>query len=558
MLRRYFGLILIVIMTIGGGVAEALRDGLWLRYRRYASPYLGPVPPSPAPAPLAPRTVVILVRDLGVALSRGMNTLNTLREQGADITLVQAGPTYRLPALMTLLSGARAEIHGFTTNETAGKVAPDNLARSALAARRTTVVIGGQIWDDALGNDIQRFELAQAADAAQTDADAVRIAIETLNSRIAPVQLLIVELQGLTVRDDPRAAERVDAAVKAIAEAAGVLPNPANPRAGVVLLVIGDRGVLANGADGGDEDEIARIPLVMAGTAIKPGTRFSARATSFAPTVSALAGLGLPAQSEGTVLSAALDRAPLGAAAAQLATFYEAWSEAARRPRFAAEMYRAAQGPLSANSEAAYQSFAISLRSAADASREGRLNMERAQRIPVIVGAGLLIIALAGLCLSAGGWRALAGAILILAGGYALFAIGRGNAFSLTVAPGGSALPFFTETGRDAAVVFGIVALLIGATTGPLNDVLEAVTAAISGLGLAILTMTCIPLYYYLQYGASLAWALPDPPILVASLTALTGAAAVDLRILPGNLPIPLSAVLAVGVALVYLLTRRR
>ena len=46
--------------------------------------------------------------------------------------------------------------------------------------------------------------------------------------------------------------------------------------------------------------------------------------------------------------------------------------------------------------------------------------------------------------------------------------------------------------------------------------------------------------------------------VLFAALTALTGIAAIDLRVLPGNLPIPLGALIAAGAALVYLLVRRR
>ncbi|MEO7706684.1 MAG: hypothetical protein ABIV92_18800, partial [Thermoflexales bacterium] len=72
------------------------------------------------------------------------------------------------------------------------------------------------------------------------------------------------------------------------------------------------------------------------------------------------------------------------------------------------------------------------------------------------------------------------------------------------------------------------------------------------------LALLCLPLYFYAQQGAAFAWALPDTRVLFAAVTALTSIAAIDLRVLPGNLPIPLGALIAAGATLVYLLLRRR
>lgn len=554
MLRRYFGLLLILALTLAGALAEAMRDDLWQRYQRYASPYLGPVAAGAPVNALSSRVVVVIIRDLRLDVSRSMPTLNALREQGADVVLTLPGPTYRAPAWMTLLSGATPEIHGFTTNDTIGKVAPDTVLRRALAARRNTVVIGGQIWEDVLNNDIQRFDLAPAPVNGDIDAEAARAAVEVINDRLTAAQLVILELEGMTNRADARSVERVDAALRVIAEAVSV----PGPRATAALVVVADHGVLSDGSDGGEEDAIARIPLVMAGLGIRPGARLSGSATAFAPTLAALSGLGMPAQAQGSILSAALQPAPLEASATQLATFYETWSEVIRRPRFAAELYRGAQPIISAGSESAYQSLYISMTAAAEAVREGRLNMERAQRLPVVGGVALLLIAVAGLCVSAGGWRALAGGVLILAGAAAFFALGRGHELSLTSIPGGQVAPFYDETARDAATVFAVAGLLVAMMAASREDVLQAITSVMSSLGLAVLALLCLPLYFYAQQGAAFTWALPDTRVLFAAITALTGIAAIDLRVLPGNLPIPLGALIAAGAALVYLLLRRR
>lgn len=131
---------------------------------------------------------------------------------------------------MTLLSGATPEIHGFTTNDTIGKVAPDTVLRRALAARRNTVVIGGQIWEDVLNNDIQRFDLAPAPVNGDIDAEAARAAVEVINDRLTAAQLVILELEGMTNRADARSVERVDAALRVIAEAVSFLQVRARPR----------------------------------------------------------------------------------------------------------------------------------------------------------------------------------------------------------------------------------------------------------------------------------------------------------------------------------------
>ncbi|MBK8836774.1 MAG: alkaline phosphatase family protein [Anaerolineae bacterium] len=272
MLRRYFGLVLILALTLAGAVAETLRDDLWQRYRRYASPYLAPAAAGAPASPLASRVVVVVVRDLRLDVSRSMPTLNALRDQGAEVVLALPGPTYRAPAWMTLLSGATPEIHGFTTNDTIGKIAPDTVLRRALAARRNTVVIGGQIWEDVLNNDIQRFDLAPAPASGDIDAETARAAVEVLNDRLTSAQLVIVELEGMTNRSDARSVERVDAALRIIADAVS-LPGP---RATAALLVVADRGVLSDGSDGGDEEAIARTPWLWPVSASGPG-RVSAR-----------------------------------------------------------------------------------------------------------------------------------------------------------------------------------------------------------------------------------------------------------------------------------------
>lgn len=558
MLRRYFGFILIVAMTIGGGVAEGIRDGIWSRFQRYASPYLGPLPAGPPPAALASRVVVVVVRDLRSDIARGLPALAALRERGADVTLVHRAPVYATPAWMTLLSGAPAEIHGFTTNDAWGKTTPDNWLRASQSVGRPNLVAAGERWERVLGNDIGFLAPAVGGTPALADADAVASALEALNARLGAPQIVVVELQSLTARDDLRAGERLDSAIRTLAQAAGVLPDPADPQVTTAFLVVADRGAQPDGGDGGDEEAIAHIPLVMAGAGIRPQTRLTAPATSFAPTVAALAGLRIPAHSEGPLLAAALVRPPLLASAAQLATFYEAWSETARVPRFAAELYRGAQAGLAAGSLATYQALTISMQAAADAAREARLSAERLQRLPVAVGLLLLLLGAGALCVSAGGWRAVVGAAITLGGAYALFTFGREHALTFTVMPAGASAAFYDETARDAAVVFAVAGLIMAATTGGLDDVLQAVTAVISGIGLALIALTALPLAYYAQHGVELTWALPEQGVFMGALTALTGLAAIDVRILPGNLPVPISAVIAAGTAVVYLLIRRR
>ncbi|MBX7214498.1 MAG: hypothetical protein K1X39_10855 [Thermoflexales bacterium] len=552
MLRRYFGLVLIILLTLGGNYAERARDGMWSLYQRYASPYLAPLPSGTAAPALAGKVLVIVVRDLGVERSRALGALNALRGQGADFVLAQTPPTYALPALMTLLSGASAEIHGYTGNDATGHVSPDSWLRAAQDAGLNAVVIASSRWEGIADGESVRFEPPLGTTPATADLDAVERAREALGAAVTPARLVVVELQSLTVREDGAAQERVNTAIRTLSEAAFARGGTAS----TAVLVISDRGTFPDGADGGGESDVAAIPLVMAGAGIRAGASGAARATAFAPTVSALVGLRMPQHAEDGLLAGALTRPPLTASASQLATFYEGWSEVVHQPRFAAEQFRGAQAGLSSGSETAYRTLVISMQASATNAREARLNLERAQRLPVVAGGLLIIVVLGLLALSAGGWRAALGALLTLGGAALFFALGRGHSLSLSVLPAGQSATFFDETTRDVAAVMGLSGVLIGALSGGLEDVLHAITAAISGLALAVLAALCVPLWYYALYGPGITWALPESGLFIGALTALTGVASTDLRVLPGNAPIPLAFVIAAVAALAYFLTR--
>src|SRR6266542_6438766 len=115
-MRRVIGLILIVALTVLATLAETMRNNLWVSYRDYTSPYLADLPAGPPRSPIAQRMVLVLVRGLRLDVSLQMPTLKDLRGRGSDLVVQHDPPTYRLPAWESLLSGARAETHGATTN----------------------------------------------------------------------------------------------------------------------------------------------------------------------------------------------------------------------------------------------------------------------------------------------------------------------------------------------------------------------------------------------------------------------------------------------------------
>lgn len=551
-MARYFGLVLIVVLTLASALAGAARAMLWEGFSRYATPFAGELPPGPPREPLAPLVVVVFVRHLSVDESRLLPALNALRERGADVLLEFAPPPngtppFRLPEAVTLISGAAADVHGVTGDSTTGKALPDTVFRQAARAGRAGAVIGSQAWLDLIATGSGRDELVPD-DFPDRDETALTLALETLRDARNPQNMVVVEFTGFDTA--PARAQAADRRLQALADALDLGRH--------ALVVVGD-GSLAASVDARD---VSRAPAILAGAGIRPRSRLEAPALDLAPTLAVLTGAPFPVHAQGAVMQSILDDpnapASLSASAAQLAAFYEAWSEVVRQPRFAAELYRAYQPRLASGPAAAYQGYVIDLNAQAEAERRARLTSERAQRAPVAAGLGLALIACAAALIGAGRWRAVLGAAAYWAAWLALFWLVRGHRPSLIAFTQADPSAFFEQIGRESLAVLLGVSALLALTTGALEDALEAATAVLSAAGLAALGVAGQQLWLYVNWGLAPSWILSDAGGLASALIALSQAAGWSLPLSPSLPTVPAPLIAGVAAMLIYVLVRRR
>ncbi len=592
-MRRIIGLALIVALTMLAALAADLRDTVWASYQNYASPYLAKLPGGLPRQALTPRTVLVLVRGLRLDASRQMPALNALREQGADNILVLQSPTYRLPSWLTLMSGAGAPVHGVTNNAPPRIGDVDTIFNTLRLSGQNAALIGSQLLLDVFG-DVGRFEQIDDLDMNARDDAALAAALKALGDPTNSAQLIVLELAmpeeaaQLGESSYALAVAATDRRIRTLAEALDLGTH--------TLIVTSDRG-LTNlsrldskiGHDGGDESEVAQIPLVMAGAAVRPGSQAIASAMDLVPTLAALTGSPMPVHNQGQIIladllipdqpvapitataatttttgtavpAAALTREGelLWASATQLTAFYENWSEVVGQPRFASEMLRQAEAQLKAGDERVYQAFVISLSARARAGQTARLTAERARRLPVVIGAALLMAALVGVLLGARVWQAFAGTLVYLAVWFLLFNLLRDYRHSLTMFAGSDPRMFLDAVARDAAVLAAAIGILAALTTGGHDDALQAITTVICVYGLIAAVQLALAMWFYWQWDITYTWALPDSPALVAALAALTQVAGLSIMIAPGLPSVPVPLVMAIVTLPVYAVLRRR
>jgi hypothetical protein len=585
-MRRIIGLVLIIVLTIVASLAETVRNNVWASYRGYSSPYLADLPAGTPRQPVAQRVVVVLVRGLRLDDSRQMSTLNDLRKRGSDLVIQQDPPTYRLPAWETLFTGADAETHGVTTNASTPASNISSLFSELALQGQGSAIIGSQALGDAFGNDVQRFELVDNTSVAERDDDAVNLTQEVLNDAANPMQLVCVELTAIedTLQNNPAnrqsAISVTDARIKTLLDMLDLNTN--------VLVILSDRGLTARGTDGGVEPEVAQTPLVMVGAGVTPGNQAVIKAIDVAPTLAVLLGTPIPVYAQGeaavgmfsfpaagapvitstdtfsdtAIITDTLAPLPgaLWASAAQLTTFYENWSEVVKQPRFAAELLRAQQQSIREGDTTAYQKFLIDLNARADAATQTELQDERIQRLPVVIGMALFLVALVGATLSFRRWQSLIAALVYLALWYALFIFVREDRFSLSMFAGGDPTQFLTTLQRYSAALMVVVCVIVAFTTGEQEDGLEAITTVL----VTVLIVVCILLlqvaWFYFQWGFSYTWTLPDSEALVTTLVMLSQVSAMSIRIVPELPNLPVALVIAFLALAVYSLlhTRRR
>jgi len=255
--------------------------------------------------PLVQQVVLVLVGGLTYEASLDMPYLNTLREQGLEAPCLGSYPSYSQSAWTTLITGAGPEISDAPLvdlpPQELGFLTVDSLFTEAKRADLTTGIAGFQWWELMVPDlVVDRWFVVSSADA-EGDRQVSDAALEWLNNM--PPNLLLVHLSqvdaaartyGAASQEYTDAVQQADSLLREIGQAISLRRN--------VLVVTSDHGYLANGGQGGADEEVVLTPLVMVGARIQRGPHEQVDQTDIAPTIAALLGLAVPSAAQGEIL----------------------------------------------------------------------------------------------------------------------------------------------------------------------------------------------------------------------------------------------------------------
>jgi hypothetical protein len=553
-MNRLLAPLLALAITALALIAPDLRDTVWDGWQTYRSPYLQPLPTGEVSRPVTRRLVVVLVRGLRERDARDMPTLRVLRGRGADITLQHSGPVWRIPVWLTLFSGAETDVHGVTTNNAARSAALDTVFTRVDAAGLQQVLIGSPELVDAFGPSFQNAATISEPDAAaQTDIVQTTL-LHQLRDPNTNAALIVAELTLIedTLRQAPGALSSAVAATDIRLNAIAGACDLAN----TTLVIMSDRGLTDFGEDGGLQDDIARVPVVLAGAGIKPGVQTVARAGQLAPTLTALLGVPPPSHNQRAPLFEVLSQPVYSPSARQLTTFYESWSESARVPRFAAERLRAHEVAIEAGDARAFAQFEAGVLQDLSERRETRLAGERLTRLPLAAGAALLMLVTAVWVLNSHAAPALTALLVYLGGWQLLFSVIRARLVSLSMYPNGAPLPFLDQVTADT-----VIALLIAVLTASIvaartcESLGDALTAVIGGMALCAISALVQFGWFVWRWGDRFTDSLPPVDALANALLMTAQMGAFAASVLPVLPPVPIVLAGALICTLVWWVT---
>jgi len=404
-LRPLVTALLLAAIAFGGrNLLQMLIDSA----QTYEPPVVNLAPGDPT-QPLTQSLVLVIVDGLRYDTSLEMPNLQSLRRRGAHAQVVVPLPSVSQPSWITLLSGAPPEFNGtplFSPSHEAHPIVVDHLLRRARVMRRTTALVGFTAWRNLIPPAALDDTIYAEGETPADDARLVDAAVGLLKTHYPDV--LLVHLSQVDAAGHAfggasdryyRAALRVDEMIRRLANAADLRIS--------AFAIVSDHGHLDQGGHGGSEPVVTRVPFVLVGPGVRPGDYGTIPAVDVAPTLAALLGLPIPAESHGTVrfemleVSDAVRAEKAMALAAQQVQLAEAYLES-----IGVQDYEntPAQELMVARSAADIDNFAgafeIAQLSASDAhkamvdARAARIATERRERLRVTLGvlAGLFVL----------------------------------------------------------------------------------------------------------------------------------------------------------------------
>lgn len=339
----------LVILGLIGAARAAFTGADFMFDLEQSRSALGRTPPvvvDPETPRLSRRVVIFILDGLRLDASKEMKSLDKLREAGVDASAVSHYPTWSRPNYVSILTGVPPQASGVRTNRHYTPVVLDSLMDRARAAGLRTAVAADnsalpalflrppdpsqvdQIDIDAMldpESDDERKAQAQAEDMELVSPfDDGRYTpwpggvVDAGRAQLAAGHELQVFLIGAV--DDAGHNDGADSPeYRAATQAVDRMVARLLPRIDLTLdsvIVVADHGHTDVGGHGGTEPEVMNVPLILAGSGIKPGAQpLAARLIDVAPTVAALLGVPAPGHGLGRTMTEVLTLDPRSAEA---------------------------------------------------------------------------------------------------------------------------------------------------------------------------------------------------------------------------------------------------
>lgn len=525
-----------LLVALGTSYGAYLLAGYsWNQVVDYQSPYTGMStsaytgerPPLELPIPGAtPRRVVMVVVDgLTDAASRGMDSVNALRERGSDVALTVTQPSLSYPSWTTILTGAPPHVSGVTTNWHDTRVEVQTLFDVAAGSGRSVAVVGPTDLDLLYGvsevtsaTALTDWPVNGAERGVYLSGDMIDDALALAKPRYrGPFTHGGPDFLFVLLPDVDEAGHSFGSASPEYAAVVGKVDADLSrlvtelDDGDTVFVVLPDHGGLPKGGHGGWEGPVIHTFAAFAGPGVAKGTA-SAGLEDVAPTVSVLAGLQAPQMGKGIAIDKVLADSN---GRAKDADFLRAIGFTLA---YAREI-----GGSTALEDVDTISTVDEIRAIATSAEATRLAEERRTRLPLALGlafAALAVLIIIGLVSWRGLVAALAGAFDYVVVYNALFFGLHGYRWSLSAFNKEELVQAFMNGRMIEAVIAGLIGCV---TAGLVYAALHRASrgeragraASWVSLGiataLAILAVLALQIAWFLwQWGAAVTWILPD------------------------------------------------
>lgn len=304
---------------------------IWLQaFYKSVTGYQSPIPTltlsDQSPTwPKTARVVVVLISGLGYDISQSLNLLGLeqLARTGASTVIQSIPPTYSQTARMTLVTGAPADINGAPPidqpPESLSVTPVDTIFARAHQDGLGTALLGKSDWQYLIpGSHLDQTFLIDIP-GPEADQAILQAALPILDDK--GINLIFIQFTGLEFaakRPGGLQSNAFQIAVREIDDHLGYISRAIDLNQ-TILVVLGEHGFTASGGQGGDEIELVRQPLVIAGKSIIPGNYSDIRQIDIAPTISTLLGVAPPTAAQGRILFEMFSLKESDQTAAQLA-----------------------------------------------------------------------------------------------------------------------------------------------------------------------------------------------------------------------------------------------